>query len=273
MGRFEQIYEEHQEALRVFVQRRAPVSIVDDVVSETFLVCWRKLERIPDEPLPLVVRGGAQDAGQPASEARARATCRRCRPSVGGRGTGAGWRHRPRRGLRGALGARSGSAAADCLGRTVAQPGGGRPRLLGACLPRPLPPRQDPTGATARGDRGVSTTPERSYEMTNDVIARLAAANPLPTAAPPRHPQPLVVPTRRIVLAVALMAAVALPAAAFAGKLGDLLGLSNEGTPVSTSSLDLSKDTSLNEAMQQLAFPSAMHLLGNKRSRLLRGPP
>src|SRR5204863_9194971 len=52
MGRFEQIYEEHQEALRVFVQRRAPESIVDDVVSETFLVCWRKLERIPDEPLP-----------------------------------------------------------------------------------------------------------------------------------------------------------------------------------------------------------------------------
>jgi len=52
MGRFEQIYEEHQEALRVFVQRRAPESIVDDVVSETFLICWRKLERIPDEPLP-----------------------------------------------------------------------------------------------------------------------------------------------------------------------------------------------------------------------------
>ena len=50
MGRFEQIYEEHREALRAFVQRRAPESIVDDVVSETFLVCWRKLERIPDEP-------------------------------------------------------------------------------------------------------------------------------------------------------------------------------------------------------------------------------
>src|SRR5436190_758484 len=52
MGRFEQIYEEHREALRVFVQRRAPESVVDDVVSETFLVCWRKLNRIPDEPLP-----------------------------------------------------------------------------------------------------------------------------------------------------------------------------------------------------------------------------
>jgi RNA polymerase sigma-70 factor, ECF subfamily len=52
MGRFEQIYEEHREAVRVFVRRRAPDSIVEDVVSETFLVCWRKLDRVPDEPLP-----------------------------------------------------------------------------------------------------------------------------------------------------------------------------------------------------------------------------
>jgi hypothetical protein len=100
--------------------------------------------------------------------------------------------------------------------------------------------------------------------MSNDLITRLAAANPLPTSAPPHHPEPIVVSTRRIVLALALTAAVALPAAAFAGKLGDLLGLSNQGTPVATNSLDLSKDTGLSEAMQQLAFPSAMHLLGKK---------
>jgi hypothetical protein len=100
--------------------------------------------------------------------------------------------------------------------------------------------------------------------MNNDAIARLAAANPLPTGALIRQPEPLVIPTRRIVLAMALAAAVAVPAAAFAGKLGDLLGLSNQGTPVATSSLDLSKDTGLNEAMQQLAFPSAMHLLGSQ---------
>jgi RNA polymerase sigma-70 factor, ECF subfamily len=52
MGRFEQIYEEHREGVRAFVRRRAPESVVDDVVSETFLVCWRKLDRVPDEPLP-----------------------------------------------------------------------------------------------------------------------------------------------------------------------------------------------------------------------------
>jgi RNA polymerase sigma-70 factor (ECF subfamily) len=52
MGHFEQIYEEHREAVRMFVRRRAPESVVEDVVSETFLVCWRKLDRVPVEPLP-----------------------------------------------------------------------------------------------------------------------------------------------------------------------------------------------------------------------------
>ena len=52
MERFEEIYEEHRDAVRAFVRRRAPASVVDDVVSETFLVCLRKLERVPAEPLP-----------------------------------------------------------------------------------------------------------------------------------------------------------------------------------------------------------------------------
>src|SRR5436309_3249811 len=52
MERFEQIYEEHRQAVRAFVRRRAPESVVEDVLSETFLVCWRKLDRVPDEPLP-----------------------------------------------------------------------------------------------------------------------------------------------------------------------------------------------------------------------------
>jgi hypothetical protein len=34
------------------VRRRAPESLVEDVVSETFLVCWRRFDRVPDEPLP-----------------------------------------------------------------------------------------------------------------------------------------------------------------------------------------------------------------------------
>jgi RNA polymerase sigma-70 factor, ECF subfamily len=52
MQRFEQIYAEHVEAVRSYVRRRAPEAIVDDVVSDTFLVCLRKIDRMPAEPLP-----------------------------------------------------------------------------------------------------------------------------------------------------------------------------------------------------------------------------
>lgn len=50
--RFEQIYATHCEAVRAYVRRRAPEAVVDDVVSETFVVCLRKLDRVPAEPLP-----------------------------------------------------------------------------------------------------------------------------------------------------------------------------------------------------------------------------
>ncbi len=50
--RFEQIYAEHREAVRAYVRRRCPEAVVDDVVSETFVVCLRKIDRVPPEPLP-----------------------------------------------------------------------------------------------------------------------------------------------------------------------------------------------------------------------------
>jgi RNA polymerase sigma-70 factor (ECF subfamily) len=50
--RFEQLYARHVGAVRAYALRRAPASAVDDVVAETFLVCWRRLERVPDEALP-----------------------------------------------------------------------------------------------------------------------------------------------------------------------------------------------------------------------------
>ena len=52
MQRFEQIYAEHREAVRAYVRRRAPEAVVDDVVSETFLVCLRKVDSVPAESLP-----------------------------------------------------------------------------------------------------------------------------------------------------------------------------------------------------------------------------
>jgi len=94
----------------------------------------------------------------------------------------------------------------------------------------------------------------------SDVVRRLAAANPVPTGAPVHEPTPL--PAGRITLAAALAVAVAVPAMAFAGRLGDLLGLSNQGTPVATSSLALAQDSKLSEAMGSLGFPSTLRQLG-----------
>ena len=52
MRDFEQIYAEHVKAVRAYVRRRAPGDVVDDVVSETFLVCLRRIDAVPDAALP-----------------------------------------------------------------------------------------------------------------------------------------------------------------------------------------------------------------------------
>jgi hypothetical protein len=96
--------------------------------------------------------------------------------------------------------------------------------------------------------------------MSNDVIARLAAANPVPSDAPLRAPEPLRVP-RRAAFALAAAVLLAVPAVAFAGKLGDLLGISNEGTPVSTSQVLPGQDQ-LDQALADMNVGSTMRLLG-----------
>jgi RNA polymerase sigma-70 factor (ECF subfamily) len=50
--RFEALFERCHSEVRAYVLRRAPQAIVDDVVSETFLVAWRALDSVPVEPLP-----------------------------------------------------------------------------------------------------------------------------------------------------------------------------------------------------------------------------
>jgi len=97
--------------------------------------------------------------------------------------------------------------------------------------------------------------------MSNDVISRLAAANPVPHDGPLHVPESIRVRPRRVVIAVALAAAIAVPASAFAGKLADLLGISNGGTPVSVSSV-LPGETKLDAAMQELKVGGTMQSLG-----------
>ena len=40
------------EPLRRYLARRTDPATADDVLAETLLVCWRRLDDVPDEPLP-----------------------------------------------------------------------------------------------------------------------------------------------------------------------------------------------------------------------------
>jgi RNA polymerase sigma-70 factor (ECF subfamily) len=50
--RFERIFRTHHLTVHAFARRRVAAEAVDDVVSETFTVAWRRLDDIPDDPLP-----------------------------------------------------------------------------------------------------------------------------------------------------------------------------------------------------------------------------
>ena len=49
---FERLFAAHYWAVRSYVLRRAPSAAVEDVVAETFLVAWRRLDAVRDDPLP-----------------------------------------------------------------------------------------------------------------------------------------------------------------------------------------------------------------------------
>jgi RNA polymerase sigma factor (sigma-70 family) len=51
-GRLEKIYAAHAHAARAYARRRVPADVVDDVVSDVFVIAWRKMEHVPEEPLP-----------------------------------------------------------------------------------------------------------------------------------------------------------------------------------------------------------------------------
>lgn len=50
--RFEALFAEHAQAVRAYALRRIDSSTADDIVSEVFVVAFRRLDEIPDEPLP-----------------------------------------------------------------------------------------------------------------------------------------------------------------------------------------------------------------------------
>src|SRR3954469_9913356 len=52
--RFTRLYEEHFEPVRRYVWRREP-GVWEDVVSETFLVAWRRLDDVPTDARPWLI--------------------------------------------------------------------------------------------------------------------------------------------------------------------------------------------------------------------------
>jgi RNA polymerase sigma-70 factor (ECF subfamily) len=49
---FEALFCEHVGAVRAYALRRAPAEVAQDVVAETFLIVWRRLDEVPAQPLP-----------------------------------------------------------------------------------------------------------------------------------------------------------------------------------------------------------------------------
>ena len=50
-ARFEALYRVHADRVHSYARRRSDVSTADDVVAEVFVVVWRRLDEVPDQPL------------------------------------------------------------------------------------------------------------------------------------------------------------------------------------------------------------------------------
>src|SRR3954454_9333069 len=53
-ARFNGLFDAHYSAVRAYAWRRDP-SNADDVVAETFLVAWRRLDDVPADALPWLI--------------------------------------------------------------------------------------------------------------------------------------------------------------------------------------------------------------------------
>ena len=70
-ARFEAVAREVVDPLRRFLARRTDEATADDVLAETLLVCWRRFDELPAEPLPYVY-GVARHALQNAERSARR---------------------------------------------------------------------------------------------------------------------------------------------------------------------------------------------------------
>ena len=106
-------------------------------------------------------------------------------------------------------------------------------------LPCQIPPGQDASRVEAGYRRLVSSAAEGSDEMTDELITRLAAANPVPHDGPLQVATPTRLrPSRRLVLGgTVAMAALAVAGIAVADGLGPFSGISSVQHPQTTGDL------------------------------------
>lgn len=50
--RFETLFDAHYRSVLAYALRRVDAALAEDVAAETFLVAWRRLHRVPADPLP-----------------------------------------------------------------------------------------------------------------------------------------------------------------------------------------------------------------------------
>jgi len=77
---FEALFRAHSGAVRTYVCRRCAADAADDVVADVFVIAWRRLGDVPDDPLPWLL-GVARKvlANRRRGEARHRALLGRVR--------------------------------------------------------------------------------------------------------------------------------------------------------------------------------------------------
>ena len=53
--RFTEMYDECRQRVWAYVVSRAGRQVADEVVSETFAIAWRRLDDLPEQPLPWLI--------------------------------------------------------------------------------------------------------------------------------------------------------------------------------------------------------------------------
>jgi RNA polymerase sigma-70 factor (ECF subfamily) len=71
--RFDALYREYYSRVLAYALRRTTADVASDVVADTFLVAWRRLERVPDEPLPWLLGVARKTLANSRRTARRRA--------------------------------------------------------------------------------------------------------------------------------------------------------------------------------------------------------